>query len=104
MAKLTKKQVENFTDQAGISIDASPSPSMVQLSALIRLVRHDCAKKCHKIGMIHKKEDGAYPASFQAGAFECEVLALVDKAIEVILTIFSAAVGFGAGSFLLGVI
>lgn len=33
-----------------------------------------------------------------------EVLALVDKALEVILTIFSAAVGFGAGNFVLGVI
>ena len=33
-----------------------------------------------------------------------EVLDLIDKAPEVILTIFSAAVGFGAGSFVLGVI
>lgn len=33
-----------------------------------------------------------------------EVLALVDRALEVILTIFSAAVGFGVGNFVLGVI
>ena len=33
-----------------------------------------------------------------------KVLDLIDKAIEAILTIFSAAVGFGAGNFVLGVI
>lgn len=74
MAKLTKKQVEKFADQAGISIganDGSLSPSMAQLSALIRLVRHDCAKKCRIIGMTYQKESGTYPAGLKAGAFEC---------------------------------
>lgn len=33
-----------------------------------------------------------------------EVLDLIDKAIEAILTVLSALIGFGAGDFVLGVI
>lgn len=33
-----------------------------------------------------------------------EVLDLIDKAIEAILTVLSALIGFGSGNFVLGVI
>lgn len=74
MAKITPAKIRKFADQAGISIganDGSPYPSMAQLNALIRLIRHDCSKTCRKIGMIHQQKEGTYAAGLKAGAYEC---------------------------------